>query len=96
MLQSEAEKMALMRHPNLCSFMGVCLRPPCLLTGEEVQPVYSLVRHSSTIPLQLLPPPPSLMLPALQEAMLCWQCSLHCTPLHCAVLRCAASARLSL
>jgi len=67
MLQDEADKMALMRHPNLCSFMGVCLRPPCLLTGEEVQSVYSPARPGPILLLLLLPPVLLLLPPLLLQ-----------------------------
>lgn len=31
-LLAEAQVMSAMRHPNLVTFMGVCLLPPCILT----------------------------------------------------------------
>lgn len=32
-MESEAELMLALRHPNCCSILGVCEAPPCLVTG---------------------------------------------------------------
>ncbi|PRW32608.1 rRNA methyltransferase mitochondrial [Chlorella sorokiniana] len=50
-LLAEAQVMSAMRHPNLVTFMGVCLLPPCILTEHCSQgSLYGVLRQGAQDP----------------------------------------------
>ena len=50
-LLAEAQVMSAMRHPNLVTFMGVCLLPPCILTEHCSQgSLYGVLRQAAQDP----------------------------------------------
>ena len=64
-LQEEAAVMARIRHPNLVSFLGLCMLPPCILTGKPRLACLWGSQAASRPSWQRMPDAPACLVPCL-------------------------------